>query len=115
MIPSPRANTGGVTQPALHFVGNRRSGDRFLSGRADAFRHRKYSSQIIAWMGRLLRKISVVVVKIANATAGGEGSPIRRRFLGRADDGRSLFRRKIRSDFARDDARFFVPGANSAA
>ncbi len=115
MIPSSRANAGRVAKSALHFVSDRRGGDRFLTARADTFGNRKNRREIIARMRRLFGKVGVVVIEIANATAVRECSPIRRRFVVRPDDCRSILRRKIRRDFARDRARLFVPGADRAA
>src|SRR3954447_17022437 len=65
-------------------------------------------------MGRLFRKISIVVIKIANATAVRECSPVRRGLVIRADDCRSVFRREIGSDVPRDDARLFIPRTKCA-
>src|SRR5438128_12555447 len=106
MIPSSRTNARGAAEATLHSVRNLCGSHRFFSARDDAFRDGKNGSKIIAWMCRLFRKVSVVVIEIANAAAVRESAPIRRRFVRRADDCRSFRRRKIRSYLARDHARF---------
>src|SRR5207249_9574217 len=60
-------------------------------------------------------KISIVVIEIANATAVRECGPVRRGLVSCANDRRTVFRRKIGSDFSRDCARFFIPRAQRAA
>src|ERR1043166_2899758 len=115
MIPSACTNARSVTKPALHFVSDRRGEDYFLAGCANAFGNGKNPGEIIARMRRLLGKISVVVIEIANATSVRERGPVRRRFMVRADDCRSCFGRKIEGHLARDRAGFLVPGANRAA
>ena len=86
MIPTARANAGGVAETALHFVGERDRGDQFAAIRADALRDRERGGDVIARVRRLFRKIGVVVIEIANATAGRERRPIRRRLVIGADD-----------------------------
>src|SRR5437867_8848375 len=66
-------------------------------------------------MRRFLRKIGVVVIQITDTTAGRERRPIRRRLVVRADNGRTMFRRKFRRDFTRNPAGLFVPCAQRTA
>src|SRR4029077_19881392 len=53
--------------------------------------------------------------EIADSAAVRECGPIGRRFMSRPNDRRSVFSRKIESDFSRNDARLFVPRAQSAS
>src|SRR6266550_964870 len=114
MVPAARANTRGIAKSALHFVRKRDRGNQFAAACAHAFRHRQRCGNIIARMGRLFRKISIVVIEIANTTAVRECGPVRRRLVIRADDCRSVFRREIGSDFSCNDARLFVPRTKCA-
>ena len=66
-------------------------------------------------MRRFFREIGIVIIEISNAAAVGESGPVRRRLVRRADHGRAMFGREIRSDIARDRARLFVPGPERAA
>src|SRR5260370_34438426 len=115
MIPAPRANAGGVAEPALHFISKRDCSDQFASAGAHAFRHSKRRSNVVTRMRRLLRQISVVIIEIADATAIRERRPVWRRFVIRADDGRSVFRRTIRRNFSLDRALLFLPRSQPAA
>ena len=114
MIPTARANAGGVAKATLHFVSKRDRGDQLATVRTYALRHRERGGDVIARVGRFFRKIGVVVIEIADATAGREGSPIRRRLVIGADDSAAIFCRKIRRDFTRNHARLFVPGPEGA-
>src|SRR5689334_16847840 len=57
MIPTTRANTGGVAKSTLHFVSERNRGDQILPRRADAFSDRERCRNIVARMRRLFGKI----------------------------------------------------------
>ena len=115
MIPAARPDAGRVAEAALHFIGERDRGDQIAAIRADALRDGERRGDVVARVRRFFGKISVVVIEIANATAGRERRPIRRRLVIGADNGAAVFRRKIGSDFARDRARLFVPCAERAA
>ncbi len=90
VIPAARANAGGVAKTALHFVGQRDRGDQLATIRAHAFGDRERRGDVVARMRRFFRKIGVVVIEIANATAGRERRPVRRRLMIGADDGRAV-------------------------
>src|SRR5437016_14536145 len=62
-------------------------------------------------MRRFLRQIGIVVIEITDTTASRERRPIRRCLVVRADNGRTMFRRKLRRDFPRNPAGLFVPCA----
>ena len=115
MIPTARADAGGVAKTALHFVSERDRGDQLAAVRADALRDRERGGDVVARMRRFFRKIGVVVIEIANAAAGRERRPIGRCLVIGADDRAAIFRRKIGGDFARDHARLFVPRPERAA
>ena len=115
MIPATRPNTRGIAEPALHFISDRRRHDHLLAGRADAFPDREHGREVVAWMRRLLREISVVVIEIADLAAVRERGPIRRGLVRGSENGRAVFRREIGNDRARDRARFLVPCAQRAA
>ena len=115
MIPAARANARGVTKAALHFVGERDRGDQLLPIRTHALGYCQRGGDVIARVRRFLGKIRVVVIEIANATAGRESGPVRRRLMIGTDDGGAVFGREVGSDVARDHARLLVPGAERAA
>src|SRR5436305_8933842 len=115
MIPATRANARGVAQAALHLVSERSRGDEFAPAGTEAFRDREGGRDIVARMRRFLRKVSIIVIEVANAAAVRESGPIGRRLVARPDNCRSLLRRKIRGDFARNLARFLIPGPEGAA
>src|SRR5262249_2569783 len=114
MIPAPRTNARGVTEAALHFIGERDRGDQFFARRAGTFRDCERSRNVVARMRRLFRKIGVAVIKIPNESAIRERGPVRRRLMVGADDCRSIPRRKFRRNLARDSARLFVPSTDRA-
>ena len=114
MIPATRADTRGIAKSALHFVSKRDRGNQFAAACTHAFRRSQRRGNIIARMCRLFRQIRIVVIEIADSAAVRECGPVRRCLVIRADDCRSVFRRKIGSDFSRNDARLFVPRAQCA-
>ena len=115
MIPAASADAGGVAEPALHFVSERDRGDHLPAARANAFAHRENGCNVIARMRRFFGEISVVVIEIANAAAGRESSPVRRRLVIGPDNGRAVFGLEVGGDFSRDRARLFVPRPEGAA
>ena len=115
MVPAARANAGGVAKATLDFVSERDCRDKLSPIRTDTLGDRERSRNIVARMRRFLRQISVVVIEVADATAIRKRRPVRRRLVSSAKDCRSLFGRKIRSDFSRNRTWLFLPCSQRAA
>ena len=115
MIPTARPDAGRVAEAALHFIGERDRSDQIAATGADALRDGERRGDVVTRVRRFFGKIGVVVIEIADATAGRKRRPIGRCLVIGADNGAAVFRLKIGGDFTRDRARFFVPCAECAA
>ena len=81
MIPTARPDAGRVAEAALHFIGERDRGDQIAAIRAHALGDGERRGNVVARVRRFFGKISVVVIEIADATAGRKRRPIRRRLV----------------------------------
>ena len=78
VVPASGADAGGVAEPALDLVGDRRRGDPGSAVGAGELAGRHHGRPVVAGVRRLQRQIRVVAIEVADVHAVGERRPVGR-------------------------------------
>src|SRR6185503_2539258 len=114
VVPTTSADARGIAEPALDFVSQGDREDQFAPRRSFGFAYGEGGGDVIAGMRGLPGEISVVVVKVTNEAAIGEGGPIHGRAVGGPEQRRASLGRECRSHLSREHTRVGVPRAEGA-
>src|SRR5687768_17082069 len=114
MVPTAGANARGVAQAALDLVGQYDGRDDVPPAGTEGFGRGDDGGNVVAWVSRLQREVSVVAVQVPDHAPVREGGQLRQRRLASSPDRRASVDGRARGHLPGDPRNIAVPGAERA-